>query len=286
MEGKTNRTPTTGGLTNRRGFINSSVSQNVESLVDQKHRKARLALENGNYIEAVSLYKDAILFRPENPDLHFEKGLAHDCLGQTKEAVEEFQKTTEISPSYAKAWFNLGVLYYENVELTMSSKEVDPLEAELELLENLQSLIADPLEKAIEMFDKAIAANPKYEKAYFTKGYILADMGKLEESVKTYEKLIEVNPNNANYHFNAGTILYESSKKIEDRSKLERAVTHLSNAIKLNPNYKDALMNKACALCDLEQYQEARVVLDALLKKFPEEQSAKTLLQRMDEHGV
>jgi tetratricopeptide (TPR) repeat protein len=279
MDGAVNKT-SGGALTVRKGFINSTISSRIENLADQNHRKGLLALQKDNYKDALKFYGEAILSRPQIAVLHFEKGIAHYNLGQHQEALEEFKKTAELEPDKAEAYNNIGAIYSENPELAVSA--VDDFEKELQLLEDIDSLETTHLEKAVEMFNKAISLNPKYEKAYFNKGYILAELGKFDKAVETYEKLIAINPNNATYYFNAGTFLYDAWEKTRDKSQLEKALPYFSNALRTNPNYRNAFMDKACVLCDLGQPKEARIVLNELLKRFPGDADAQKMLERMD----
>ncbi|MFH0997490.1 MAG: tetratricopeptide repeat protein [Pseudomonadota bacterium] len=49
--------------------------------------------------------------------------------------------------------------------------------------------------QAIQSFEKAVAADPKNEKARFNKGYVLLnDMKDREGAIRTWEELLEINP--------------------------------------------------------------------------------------------
>lgn len=51
------------------------------------------------------------------------------------------------------------------------------------------------LEEAIECYNKSIQINPKAELAYFFKGVLLKDLGKIEEALDCFNKSIQINPN-------------------------------------------------------------------------------------------
>jgi len=53
-----------------------------------------------------------------NADIYNNMGLIYKELGQYDKAVEEFMKTVFLDPNYAKAYNNIGVVYYiqKNIE--------------------------------------------------------------------------------------------------------------------------------------------------------------------------
>lgn len=74
-------------------------------------RKANEAYDNGNYEEAISLYKKAIDANPENAKLYFNLASAQAKAGKTQEAIRTFEqyKTMTNNPDErAKANYNIG----------------------------------------------------------------------------------------------------------------------------------------------------------------------------------
>ncbi|MBN2732457.1 MAG: tetratricopeptide repeat protein [Balneolaceae bacterium] len=77
-------------------------------------RKANEAYENGNYEEAVALYKKAIQANSENAKLYFNLGNALAKSGATDEAIqyfEQYKQMTDNPAEKAKADYNIGNIY-------------------------------------------------------------------------------------------------------------------------------------------------------------------------------
>jgi Ca-activated chloride channel family protein len=74
-------------------------------------RKANQAYEDGNYKEAISLYKKAIDANPKNAKLYFNLANAQSKAGKPQEAIrtfEQYKTMTDNPKERAKADYNIG----------------------------------------------------------------------------------------------------------------------------------------------------------------------------------
>ncbi len=108
------------------------------------------------------------------------------------------------------------------------------------------------LEKAENLYRKAIEINPDYFIAHYNLGNIFINLGKLDEAELSTRKAIELNPNSAEAHLNLGTIL-------NNTGKLQEAEYSYRKAIEENPNYADAHYNLANTLNDNGRSEEAMI---------------------------
>ena len=77
-------------------------------------RKANEAYRNGNYEEAIKLYKNAVESNPENPRLLFNLGNALAKAGQPEEALryfEQFKSMTDDPRQKSMADYNMGKIF-------------------------------------------------------------------------------------------------------------------------------------------------------------------------------
>lgn len=134
-------------------------------------RKANQAYENGNYEEAVQLYRAAIAEDPDNPKLHFNLGNALAKMGSTQEAETAFSryKTLVENPAdESRADYNTG-----------------------KMLTDLEQY-----DQAISYFREALANNPDDEDARFN--YELALQKKQEQQQENQEKQSDSDQNQEN----------------------------------------------------------------------------------------
>jgi tetratricopeptide (TPR) repeat protein len=87
--------------------------------------RARQAMDDGHYAEAVELYRGLVKSEPRNTGLIVNLGMALDAAGRTREAVEQFQVALKLDAKLVPALVMLGEAYRNSGE---ASRAVAPLE--------------------------------------------------------------------------------------------------------------------------------------------------------------
>ena len=95
-------------------------------------------------------------------------------------------------------------------------------------------------EMAMQMINAGLEKNPGDANLILEKVNAYLKEGKGAEAVEDLNKLKELDPNNASLYFVLGTIYGDEEKEIFDADK---AVENYKEAIKINPNYFDAIYN-------------------------------------------
>ena len=160
-----------------------------------------------------------------------------------------------------------------------------------------------PLAEAL--YHDLLERNPKHFEALHLLGLIRYKQGKLEEAEKLIKQALTIDPKFANAHYNLALCLDELRKFEEaikhyeragdlgfDKSQIENAIggmlvvlgrpaealPRLNNALRLNPNFADALANRALALRGQGNMMEALAAADKALAVNPNAKNVRLVL--------
>jgi predicted Zn-dependent protease len=87
-------------------------SQDADQLALKSHRAKQLMAE-GNFAEAVSLYRELTQAVPNNAGLRLNLGMALQMAGKKREAIPQLQQAVRLDPRLAPAWLFLGSTHLE-----------------------------------------------------------------------------------------------------------------------------------------------------------------------------
>jgi tetratricopeptide (TPR) repeat protein len=189
-------------------------------------REGAAALMRGQYDKAVAAYDEA-LTAPEIADdieasIYSDRGVAKWRMKQTKEAIDDFNKSIQLSPENATVYNNRG---------------------------NALMDLGHP-DEAVKDFDRAIALSPNYGAAHNNRGNAHAALSQYEPAFQDYRKAVELMPQSA-VPFNG------RGKAHEELKRYHAAVRDLTRAIMLNSKYASAYHNRADAYLAIGMYKEA-----------------------------
>lgn len=103
---------------------------------------------------------------PKEAQTYYAEGFTLYKQGKYLDALEKFDKASQIDPNFADAWYNKAV--------TLST--------------------LGRYEEAIQSYDKVISIDPNHTKAWWNKGVILNKIGKYEESQACFERAKQLDP--------------------------------------------------------------------------------------------
>lgn len=124
--------------------LSAKIKQNPRDF-DSIVELANLNFDQKNYGDAVNLYKTALEVRPDALNVRTDMGTAMFYQERFDDAIAEFQQVLQSDSKNAQALFNLGV--------TMLHGKNDP-------------------KRALEYWERMIAANPNHPQAAFVKEQI------------------------------------------------------------------------------------------------------------------
>jgi tetratricopeptide (TPR) repeat protein len=225
----------------------------VEALAEDKTllraREGAAALMRGQYDKAIASYDEA-LQAPEIADfieasIYSDRGVAKWRLKQTKEAIDDFNQSIQLSPENGAVYNNRG---------------------------NALMDLGHP-EEALKDFDRAIALSPNYGVAYNNRGNARVALGQYDLAFQDFRKAVELMPRSA-VPFNGRGKAHAALKRHH------AAVRDLSRAISINPKYAAAYHHRADAYLALGMYREAIADTTQALTMEPEAPNPEILLLR------
>lgn len=97
-------------------------------------------------------------------------------------------------------------------------------------------------DKAIDYYQKAIAAKPEDATLHNNLGNVYAEMGKTTEAADEFKKAAAADPSQASrYYFNYGAVMY-------NQGKMDDAAAAFGKATEIDPNFADAFFMRGQAL--------------------------------------
>ena len=116
--------------------------------------------------------------------------------------------------------------------------------------------------ESLAEFDKAIAINANYDRAWSWRASALNSLKQYEEAKNAADKAIELNSNNAYASANRGFAL-------EKLKRYEEALAAYERATEINPNLDFAWKGRSAQLNFLERYNEALEAVDKAIQLNP-----------------
>jgi len=133
----------------------------------QQQSQAPQNFSNEQATQILSLEQEVVV-NPTNVQAWIQLGNVYFDTNNFPKAIRAYQKSLELSSGNPNVLTDLGVMYRRNGQAV----------------------------KALEAFDRAVAADPSHEQSRFNKGIVLNyDMGDREGAIKAWEGLLKVNPN-------------------------------------------------------------------------------------------
>ena len=199
--------------------------------------------------------------------------LPNKGLGRTADAASAFKRVTELNPTYADGFNNLGVTLKDQGKLDEAiaayNKALSIKPDYAEAYNNMGNALKDQgkLDEAIAAYNKALSIKPDYADAYNNMGNALKDQGKLDEAIAAYNKALSIKPDYADAYNNMGNAL-------KDQGKLDEAIAAYNKALSIKPDYAEAYNNMGATLQEQGKLDEAIAAYNKALSIKPDHAAA------------
>jgi tetratricopeptide (TPR) repeat protein len=221
-----------------------------------------------NRLEFVAMF-DRVIGNdlPINPNaaLKLKNAIAFETSGRYESAITALDEALAIQGNYLDAWLVKGVIFGKLGKCS----------------------------DALKCYDKALEINPRNVDAIRLKGATFTSMGSFEKALECYLKAVEDDPANLNLHlslagayqklkrFDEAFNVYQDLKrrhptdpKIDylvgvmwgNRADYEKALVSFEVALRMKPDFTDAMLGKGLMLAKLGRAEEAKACANQLLE--------------------
>lgn len=172
--------------------------------------------DNNRPTLAIGLFKKAIQIDPKFWEAYYNLGILYFNNGQFNLAQAEFAKIIRTLPNFDKPYFGRGLIYEKQKNYDAARKDFNKV---ITLNPNdFQSYYyLGRIERKLKRYkearvflDKAKAINPDYAPIYFEYGNILLNQNQQRRSINDYRKAVELAPANDTYRETLGEVYYRS----------------------------------------------------------------------------
>ena len=118
-------------------------------------------------------------------------------------------------------------------------------------------------DRAVELIDAAIAADPRNAGYHSNRGVALQSLGRLETAIESFDAALALEPGRAADHFNRALSL-------QQLDRLEPAIDAYDTAVTLRPEYPEAFANRGIALEALGRFDDALASYDRAIALVPD----------------
>jgi tetratricopeptide (TPR) repeat protein len=232
----------------------------TDVLQHQIHR-ARGLHQQGLLADAEAAYDEILQREPYNVDVLHLAGILALQVGRPAQGVELIRRLLRLNDNDSGAHCSLAgglrALRRHDEALASYDRAIALQPDFARAYSNRGVVLADMQrhEEAVASHDRAIALRPEFAEAHSNRGVVLAALLRHEEALASFDRAIALQPNNAAPHYNR-------AKLLADLRRLDEALTSYDHAIARQPAYVEAHYNRAKVLADLRRHAEALASYD------------------------
>lgn len=182
-------------------------------------------IEKGDYHQALEIFEQ-LTTSSENAEYYYNIGYLKTAQEKYGEAIEAFQKATQLDRLFAKAYEAMGRAYKE-------LGQFDTAEQYLQKAADIY-MSKENVENAETILNEILEISPDTSNVYNSLGVLYRKKGELETALHHYKKALKVHPKEPHIQYNIGRLYL-------DMKDPAQAKNHFSEAVKLDPNFSEAL---------------------------------------------
>jgi predicted CXXCH cytochrome family protein len=246
-------------------------------------RYAEILRSSGQLARAAETLKKALALAPGSAANWHQLGLVYLAQGSRPDALDAFQKAVSFDDGLAEARNSLGGIWFEGGDLARAEKEfrealrIQPDYAEAR--SNLGNVLSagGRFPEAQFQFEGALRLKPNYSAARFNYALALAKLRRLDDSQRQIEQLLRMDPAMPEAHDLLGNLMAA-------KGRAPAALEQYREAVRLRPDYGRALLDLGELLADMGDAATAVPILRKAAQS-PQQQVRKEAVQTLRQLG-
>jgi arylsulfatase A-like enzyme/Tfp pilus assembly protein PilF len=185
--------------------------------------------QHGRYQESIDKLKSVVKTESNSVPAHYLQGLDYYKLKMFAEAAGELQKTVQLSPDYALAFFNLGMAQARSGQIDAAiatlqrTLQLDATNFEAAFNLGVAFLQKKQLEDAAAAFRQSVTIDREFARGHRALGETLLYQNKLDEAIAELRRAVELAPQEPTMHESLAKALTAKGLTAEADEETRRA---------------------------------------------------------------
>ncbi|MBU0991286.1 MAG: tetratricopeptide repeat protein [Proteobacteria bacterium] len=190
----------------------------------QKYEAGLALIEEKKFDHALEIFENLIT-QSESAEYWYNIGFIKTSQEKYGEAIQAFQKATQLNRLFVKAFEAMGRTYH------LMGKKDDAIKC-LQKAAHIH-MEKGEIENAEDLLNEVLEINPDTLNVFNSLGVLYRKKGKLKKALEQYLKALKIHPKEPH-------ILYNVGRLYVDMKNFDKAKIFFAKAIKYNPDFKEA----------------------------------------------
>lgn len=193
----------------------------------------------GDTRRAIELFEKALKIDPDYVLARYDRAVAYRGLGQADRAVAEYEKVLQLNPKFPEALSNLGGQYFRRGEVDKAvehfRRALDIYPNFIQALSNLGAALnkQEEYSQAVPYLKRALNLDPEFGVAYFNLGNALYGLERWDGATRAYHDAVNMGVDFLSLHWK----LHDIHLRQGDQA---RALRELRIILQLDPQNEEA----------------------------------------------
>ena len=230
----------------------------VPTTISEKLQNATRLHREGRLKAALGAYKSVLKHDPRNFDALFFCAMAQVQSGKPRDAKRSLERSLKVRPEDADALNALGnvlkTLGREPQAIKFYQAAVTASGDHIEAIYNLGNTFVElgRYEEAVELLARSVTLKPDWAEAYLSLANARTQAGDYDGALASLDRAQGAGGGAA-----AADIHYLQGNVFKQMGRFDEAVVSYRDAISLNPDYMEAMVNLGTCLAALDAYPDA-----------------------------